>query len=376
MHEIATWLGSIGLPQHAECFATNDIDFTILRDLSNDDLKEMGISSLGHRRRILRAIAELDHAAPSVEAAKSPLKPVQQTSAERRQLTIVFCDLVGSTELSRRLDPEDMREILRAYQQTCTRTIDAHGGFVAKFMGDGVLAYFGFSVANEDDATRAVTASLELVAKVGRLPTRDRSTLSVRIGIGTGMVVVGDLIGEGSAQEQTVIGDTPNLAARLQSLAEPDTIVVSASTQQLLGSRFEMEALDPRALKGFAEPLHSWKILREKSHVSRFEASQTEPLPQIVGRTDEVAALLDCWRSAGQGNGQVVLLSGEAGIGKSRIAQELREQIRAEPHIAVRYKCRRITPISPSIRRWTRSGMPPSFRRMNHRPSDLRSWRR
>ena len=339
MHEIATWLGSIGLPQHAQCFVANDIDFTVLRELSNDDLREMGITSLGHRRRILRAIADLDGTAPPVNASKSPLGQVRQAPAERRQLTIMFCDLVGSTELSRKLDPEDMREILQIYQGICAQTINAHGGFVAKFMGDGVLAYFGYPVANEDDAARAVTASLELVAKVGRIATRDQSPLSVRIGIGTGMVVVGDLIGEGSAQEQTVIGDTPNLAARLQSLADPDTVIVSASTRQLLGSRFDVEALGPRELKGFAEPLYSWKVLREKSHVSRFEAAQTEPLPQIIGRSDEVAILLDRWRLAGQGNGQVVLLSGEAGIGKSRVAQELREQIRAEPHIAVRYQC-------------------------------------
>ena len=339
MHEIATWLGSIGLPEHAQCFADNDIDLTILRELSNEDLREMGISSLGHRRKILRAIAELDDTALPVKTLKSPLKQVRQTSAERRQLTIVFCDLVGSTELSRKLDPEDMHEILQIYQESCAQTINAHGGFVAKFMGDGVLAYFGYPVANEDDAARAVTASLELVPKIGRIPTRDLSFLSVRIGIGTGMVVVGDLVGEGSAQEQMVVGDTPNLAARLQSLADPDTVIVSASTRQLLGSRFDVEALGPRVLKGFAEPLYSWKVLREKSHVSRFEAAQTEPLPQIIGRSDEVAILLDRWRLAGQGNGQVVLLSGEAGIGKSRIAQELREQIRAEPHIAVRYQC-------------------------------------
>ena len=181
MHEIATWLGSIGLPEHAECFAANDIDFTILRELSNDDLREMGISSLGHRRKILRAIADLDQAAPPAEAANGPLKQVRQTSAERRQLTIVFCDLVGSTELSRKLDPEEMRDILQIYQESCAQTINAHGGFVAKFMGDGVLAYFGYPVANEDDAARAVTASLELVARVGRIPTSELSSLSVRI---------------------------------------------------------------------------------------------------------------------------------------------------------------------------------------------------
>ena len=251
----------------------------------------------------------------------------------------MFCDLVGSTALSARLDPEDMREVIRAYQDACSGAVARYDGFVAKFMGDGVLAYFGFPRAHEEDAERAVRAGLDIVAVVAKLDTRAKESLKVRIGVATGIVVVGDLVGQGSAQEQAVVGETPNLAARLQALAEPGGVVIAESTRRLLGGTFELKPLGPQTLKGFDAPVPAWTVLREAENVSRFEASRSQGMTPFVGREHEVALLLDRWRDAREGEGQVVLLSGEAGIGKSRILAALRERIGDEPHVTMRYQC-------------------------------------
>jgi len=231
----------------------------------------------------------------------------------------MFCDLVGSTALSARLDPEDMREIIRAYQDACSGAVARYDGFVAKFMGDGVLAYFGFPRAHEEDAERAVRAGLDILAVAAKLETPATEMMKIRIGIATGIVVVGDLVGLGSAKEQTVVGETPNLAARLQALAEPGSIVIAESTRRLLGGAFDLKELGPQKLKGFDAPVPAWMVLREAENLSRFEASRSQGLTPFVGREHEVALLLDHWRDATEGEGQVVLLSGEAGIGKSRI---------------------------------------------------------
>jgi class 3 adenylate cyclase len=254
MQQISDWLGQLGLGQYAPRFAENDINFAILPDLTDQDLKELGVSSLGHRRQLLRAIAErntVEKGAPKLApAAAPPVTPQPQNAAERRQLTVMFCDLVGSTALSARLDPEDMREIVGAYHRSCAEQITKAGGFVAKYMGDGVLAYFGYPQAHEHDAERAVLAGLALVEAVPKLSTMAGSPLQVRIGIATGLVVVGDLIGMGAAQEQAVVGDTPNLAARLQALAEPNMVVIANGTRRLLGNLFELKDLGARDLKG------------------------------------------------------------------------------------------------------------------------------
>ena len=251
----------------------------------------------------------------------------------------MFCDLVGSTALSARLDPEDMREIIRAYQDACSGAVARYDGFVAKFMGDGVLAYFGFPRAHEEDAERAVRAGLDILAVAAKLETPATEMMKIRIGIATGIVVVGDLVGLGSAKEQTVVGETPNLAARLQALAEPGSIVIAESTRRLLGGAFDLKELGPQKLKGFDAPVPAWMVLREAENLSRFEASRSQGLTPFVGREHEVALLLDHWRDATEGEGQVVLLSGEAGIGKSRILVALRERIGDEPHVRVRYQC-------------------------------------
>src|SRR5215471_14426391 len=230
MQPIAAWLDKLGLGHYAQRFAENGIDLSDLRHLTDQDLKDIGVL-LGHRRKMLAAIAELAGAVPATFQPAAAIEPKPHDAAERRQLTVMFCDLVGSTALSARLDPEDLRGIFGAYHRCCAETIERNGGFVAKYMGDGVLAYFGYPQAHEDDAERAVRAGLALIEAVGKLATNAGSPLQVRIGIATGLVVVGDLIGTGAAQEQAVIGETPNLAARLQALAEPGAVVIASSTR-------------------------------------------------------------------------------------------------------------------------------------------------
>ncbi len=343
MKQIADWLDELGMSEYADQFAGNDIDLDVLADLTDQDLKELGVSSLGHRRKLLRAIADLEaieKSAPAVTvAAAAPALPRSLDTAERRQLTVMFCDLVGSTALSARLDPEDMREIVGAYQRCCTDLITRTGGFVAKYMGDGVLAYFGYPQAHEDDAERAVRAGLALVEAVPRLKTTASVPLQVRVGIATGLVVVGDLIGAGAAQEQAVVGETPNLAARLQAIAEPDTVVIAESTRKLLGNLFELQDLGAKDLKGLAGPARAWAALRGRSVESRFDALHTTGLPPLVGREEEVELLLRRWSRAKTGEGQLVLLSGEAGIGKSRLTAAILERLATEPHTRLRYLC-------------------------------------
>src|SRR6516225_1289536 len=243
MQQIADWLEKLGLSEYAQRFAENDIDFTILGDLTDQDLEKIGIASLGHRRKLLRAIANretIEKSAPAVAVA-APAAPLPLDAAERRQVTVMFADLVGSTALSARMDPEDLREVISAYQQCVAETVHRFDGFVARYMGDGVLVYFGYPHAHEDDAERAVRAGLELVAAVSDLKTR--ATLQTRVGTSTGLVVVGDLIGSGASQEQAIVGETPNLAARLQGVAEPNSVAIAESTRKLLGNLFELEDL-------------------------------------------------------------------------------------------------------------------------------------
>src|SRR5215471_2725322 len=266
----------------------------------------------------------LDAAGSAATDTATPQTSQLAASPERRQLTVMFCDLVGSTALSARLDPEDMREIMSAYHHCCTELVERSGGFVAKYMGDGVLTYFGYPQAHEHDAERAVRAGLAVVEAVPKLDTGAGVPLEVRIGIATGLVVVGDLIGTGAAQEQAVVGETPNLAARLQALAEPGTVVIAASTRRLTSGLFEYRDLGAIALKGFAENVPAWQVLGASAIESRFEAMRTAMSP-LVGRDEETDLLRRRWEQSKRGDGQVVLISGEPGIGKSRIAQTLVE---------------------------------------------------
>jgi class 3 adenylate cyclase/predicted ATPase len=249
----------------------------------------------------------------------------------------MFSDLVGSTALSARMDPEDLREVISAYQKCVAETVQRFGGFVAKYMGDGVLVYFGYPQAHEDDAERAVRAGLELVAAVGGLKTH--ATLQTRVGIATGLVVVGDLIGSGASQEQAIVGETPNLAARLQGVAEPNRVVISEGTRKLVGSLFELEDLGAKDLKGVAESARAWAALRPATVESRFDALHASGLTELIGREEELEILLRRWSKAKTGEGQVVLLSGEPGIGKSRLMAALLERVAPEPHTRLRNFC-------------------------------------
>jgi class 3 adenylate cyclase len=335
MQQVADWLQKLALGQYAQRFAENDISFSILPDLTDQHLEKIGVASLGHRLQLLRAIAELKGPPERGAAAATPAAP--HDTAERRQVTVMFSDLVGSTALSARMDPEDLREVISAYQKCVAETVQRFGGFVAKYMGDGVLVYFGYPQAHEDDAERAVRAGLELIAAVNAL--KAGTPLQTRVGIATGLVIVGDLIGSGAAQEQAVVGETPNVAARLQSIAEPNTVAIAESTRKLLGNLFDLYDLGAQELKGIGGAVGAWAVLRPASVEGRFEALHASGLIELVGREEELELLLRRWSKAKAGEGQVVLLSGEAGIGKSRLTAALLERLASELHTRLRYFC-------------------------------------
>jgi class 3 adenylate cyclase len=338
--DIGGWLRKLGLEQYEAAFRENAISEKVLPNLTAEDLKDLGVGMVGHRRVLLDAIAALRAQAsaptPLSDAPLATDKAAKDT-AERRQVTVMFGDLVGSTALSARMDPEDLREVISAYQTCVAETVRRFGGFVAKYMGDGVLIYFGYPAAHEDDAERAVRAGLALIDAVATLEAPE--PLQVRIGVATGMVVVGDLIGSGEAQERGIVGETPNLAARLQGIAEPNTVVIAEATRRLLGTLFELRDLGLKELKGITGPVPAFAVLRASSIESRFEAMHPGGLTALVGREEELELLLRRWTKAKIGEGQVVLLSGEAGIGKSRLAAALMEGLATEPHTRLRCFC-------------------------------------
>jgi class 3 adenylate cyclase/predicted ATPase len=336
--DIAAWLQGLGLERYAPAFRDHEIDWDALPKLSADDLRDLGVVLGGHRRRLLEAIAALDAKAVATSATAAPRYIPARAEAERRQLTVMFCDLVGSTALAARLDPEDLREVIAAYHRAVADIVIGFEGFVAKYMGDGVLAYFGYPQAHENDAERAVSAGLGIADAVSRLEVKTIKP-QARVGIATGLVVVGDLVGEGSAQEQSVVGETPNLAARLQALAEPDTVVIAAGTRRLVGDLFEYRDLGAVEVKGIAGPVPTWQVLRPSAVSSRFEALRGSALTPLVGRDEEIDLLLRRWARAKTGDGQVVLISGEPGIGKSRLTAEFEERLQSEPHVLLRYFC-------------------------------------
>jgi len=336
MRGIAEWLASIGLSEYAQRFADNGIDLSVLRDLTEQDLKDLGVL-LGHRRKMLRAIAGLDPAA--LAPAETAIEPVPRDEAERRHLTVLFCDLVGSTALAARLDPEEMWRVIAAYHACIGEVIDRYQGMIARYMGDGVLAYFGYPRAQEDDAEQAVRAALALVDAVANLRTDADTALQARIGVATGTVVVSELLIDETPAEQAVVGETPNLAARLQGVAEPGTVLICASTRRLTGGLFDYREVGPLALKGWAELVPAWEVLGPSGVESRFEAMHKTKLPPLFGRQEEIELLLRRWQHATQEEGRVVVLTGEPGIGKSHIALALEERLESQPHLTLRYFC-------------------------------------
>jgi class 3 adenylate cyclase/tetratricopeptide (TPR) repeat protein len=335
--DIGGWLRGLGLGQYEAMFRESEIDAGVLTELTESDLSQLGVP-LGHRKRLLKAIAGLGAVekapatplAPPFEAAISP-------AGDRRQLTVMFCDLVGSTALSEKLDPEELRSLLHAYRTLCGDVIARYDGFVARYMGDGILIYYGWPSAHEEDAERAVRAGLEIAHTVARASSTE--DLSVRIGIATGPVVVGEAAGTGD-QSKLAVGSTPNLAARLQALATADQIVIAASTRRLAGNAFELTDMGEHDLRGIAEPVHAWRVERALVTESRFDANRGDgTLTSLVGREEELDLLLRRWSQAKDGEGQVVLLSGEPGIGKSRILGALRDRLEAQGVQALRFQC-------------------------------------
>jgi class 3 adenylate cyclase/predicted ATPase/predicted transcriptional regulator len=340
MDDLAQWLEQLGLARYARLFAENDIDLDALPHLTDDELKELGVT-LGHRAKLRAALKARADTHPSAEPG-SPraheTKP-QPADAERRQVTVMFCDLVSSTALSTELEAEDYRDVIRAYQNACASVVARFDGFLAKLMGDGLLIYFGWPRAHEDDAERAISAGLGILKAVQSMTAIKGRPPAVRIGIATGRVVVGDIVGEGASQEAAIVGEAPNLAARLQAIAEPNTIVIADATHALAGDLFECTSLGAQALKGFDAPLTVWRVDAPRPIESRFEATRMRSLTPFIGREEEIDILKRRWQRACRSEGQVVLLSGEAGIGKSRIVSAFRDRVGAQSHTWLRYQC-------------------------------------
>jgi class 3 adenylate cyclase/tetratricopeptide (TPR) repeat protein len=345
MAQVDKWLEGIGLERYVELFAENHIDLDVLPDLSETDLAQLGIP-LGDRKRLRRAIARLAPDRPQRLRPEPPAKPAATGAigrdGERRQLTVMFCDMVGSTALSARMDPEDLRELIRRFQETCAQVIGRFDGYIGHYVGDGILVYFGFPRAHEDDPRRAVQAGLEIVEQVQALNAEIAEPgveIAVRVGINTGLVVAGD-IGTGELRdEMAVVGETPNLAARLQRLAEPGTVLVGQSTQRLVEGLFVFDELGPHNIRGIEAPIAVYRMREASGLPGRFEATAIRGLTPLVGRDEELALLRSRWTDAKSGEGQVVLLTGEPGIGKSRIIQAFRELVRDEGPTVLRYFC-------------------------------------
>lgn len=347
---VSAWLESLGLDGYREVFQQNAITWDVLPELNDGDLASLGVV-LGHRKKLMRAIAQLSQSGASNDLAPLPIAtspevvsfPPRRDQAERRQLTVMFCDLVGSTAMARRLDPEDFQAAARHFLDTCSEAIGRFNGYIAKYMGDGLLVYFGYPHAHEHDAERAVHAGLAVLELVKALPREhyheQEFEIAARIGIATGPVMVGELMGQDTAKERSVFGETPNLASRLQGLAAPNQLIVDSVTKRLVGGEFECADRGIVALKGFETPVQIWQVVSAKPSASRFESYRSGRLVRFIGREHETALVLGRWREAVEGEGQVVLLCGEAGIGKSRLVRHLRDQLTGDHFETIQSQC-------------------------------------
>ena len=338
--DLAEWLGRHGLGQYAQTFAENNIEYSVLPDLTEDDLEKLGVS-LGHRKILLRAIDALrGQASGTTEISNigtSAISPPQYREAEFRHITVMFCDLVGSTQLAEKLDPEDLHKLIDAYRGECSTAIKRYGGEVARFFGDGVMAFFGWPSAHEDDAARATRAALEIVSGVMKIS--GPVTLACRVGVCSGPVIVGEIETSTTPWPMDAVGETPNIAARLQTLAAPNTVLISESTRRLVSAAFDLQDLGLQELKGVAEPLHVYRVLAAKNIATRFEAAHAGFLTPLVGRSTELSLLLDRWQKVKEGDGQVIILSGAPGVGKSRLLHELKSHIQRDLHVSLHHQC-------------------------------------
>ena len=335
--DVGAWLEELGLAQYRTLFADQAIDSDVLPEVTDDDLERLGVP-LGHRKKLIKAIDDL--LGRESTGQQTPVKLARQRQdAERRQLTVLICDMVDSTPLASRLDPEELRKVMGIYLDACVSAVTSVGGFIARYTGDGIVAYFGYPAALEDAAERAVRAGLEISQVVPNLAPLPDVTLHVRTGIATGLVVVGDLLGEGAAREESVVGETPVLASRLQTLAPPDGVAIGGGTRRLIGGMFELEFLGMCDLKGLPGLRPVWRVLREAPSESRFDATHQADLTEVVGRESELSLLLGRWQTACEGERQMVLLAGEAGIGKSRMCMALASRIATEDQFVIRLQC-------------------------------------
>ncbi|MBV9288181.1 MAG: AAA family ATPase, partial [Hyphomicrobiales bacterium] len=333
MATIADFLKSIGMSEYAAGLSDSGMEVSALRSLTERDLERLGVAS-GDRDRLLRALAGFQpDAEPAAPAYKRPDRGV-----ERRHLTILFGDLVGSTAISTRLDPEALHEIMGPYRKRCAEVIERAGGFVARYLGDGVLAYFGYPRASEDAAERAVNAGLTLVEAIGQLRDDMGRPLQTRVGIASGLVLIGDLVAAGAPHDHDVVGETPNLAARLQANAEPNSVIISGETHHLVGRLFECEAVEAQSLKGFAMPVQAWQVIKPSGIANRFRALRSADT-QHVGREQETDLMAGEWERTKAGNGGVLLISGEPGIGKSRLVEALLSRLEHEQPVRLRFFC-------------------------------------
>lgn len=339
--ELAEWLDRYDLGQYAQTFAENNIEYSVLPDLTEDDLLKLGVSSLGHRKKLLRAIDALvrQSSVPvnAVSNAALPTLPIpHRREAEFRQITVMFSDIVGSVELSETMHPEDLKEIIVAYRAECSRAVRRYGGEVTRFIGDGTMAIFGYPEAHEDDAPRAIHAALEIVSSIPKIP--GPVTLACRVGVSSGPVVVGE-IGEGGMWSMDAVGETPNIAARLQTVAETNTVLISGSTRRLVSAVFDFDDLGLKELKGVSDPVHVYRVLALKNAASRFEAAHEGSLTPLIGRSSELRLMVDRWQKAKESDGQVIFLSGIPGVGKSRLLHELKSEVQREPHVLLHHQC-------------------------------------